>query len=159
MRTVNQTKMNLEGYLISLEAHQRGRPSRWKYSCMMTSLLPLRGGVIRDEGNTLLAYSGPAGLCSITKAEVVALNIRLREALRLNPQLLVIEGDSSCAIKWASQPSSAPWYLADIVGEVVVNSNKVHISFHLIKRDANSEVDCLAKEGVSKPDLHIVTNP
>ncbi|XXG68389.1 hypothetical protein AAC387_Pa06g1488 [Persea americana] len=96
------------------------------------------GGVIRNnEGTTLLAYSGPASLCSINKAEV--LNIGLREALRFNPRLLVIEGDSSCAMKWASLPSSAPWYQADIMEEVVENSKKVNISFHLIKHDANSK--------------------
>ena len=38
-------------------------------------------------------------------------------------------------------------------------SQQSKISFHQIKRFANTEADCLAKERVSKPDLLIVTYP
>ena len=114
--------------------------------------------ICNDQGITLLSYSDPAGPCSINKAEVLSLNIGLREALRFNPQLLVIEGDSSCVIKWVSQPSTAHWYLEDIIGEVIENSKNVNISFHLIKRGANLEADRLAKEGVSRPSLLIITD-
>lgn len=44
------------------------------------------GGVIRnEEGTILLSYSGPAGFCSINKAELLALSIGLNEAFRLIP--------------------------------------------------------------------------
>ena len=52
-------------------------------------------------------------------AELLSLKIGLREAVRFNPQLLIVEGDSSCAIKWASQASMVPWYHTDVVVEVV----------------------------------------
>ena len=40
------------------------------------------GGVIRnEEGNTILSYSGPARICSINKAELLALKTGLREAV------------------------------------------------------------------------------
>lgn len=88
----------------------------------------------------MLSYSGPAGLCSINKAELLS-NIGLLEALRFNPQQLIIEGNSSCAIKWASQASTAPWYLVDVIEEVVDISKNVNI-----KLCANLEADHLAKE-------------
>lgn len=59
-------------------------------------------------------------------------------------------------IQWASQASRPPWYLADIIGEVVESSKNLNVTFHHIKRIANLEVDRLAKEGVSRPPLLIV---
>lgn len=44
---------------------------------------------------TILSYSGPAGFCSIKKDELMALNIGLHEATRLNPQKSFVEGDST----------------------------------------------------------------
>eukprot|EP00268_Persea_americana_P009743 TRINITY_DN13898_c0_g1_i13.p1 TRINITY_DN13898_c0_g1~~TRINITY_DN13898_c0_g1_i13.p1 ORF type:complete len:106 (-),score=10.22 TRINITY_DN13898_c0_g1_i13:220-537(-) len=58
------------------------------------------GGLIRDEdGNIILS-------CSINKAELLALNIGLREASRLLPQRLLVEGDYPCVIQWATRSSS-----------------------------------------------------
>eukprot|EP00268_Persea_americana_P034085 TRINITY_DN3370_c1_g2_i3.p1 TRINITY_DN3370_c1_g2~~TRINITY_DN3370_c1_g2_i3.p1 ORF type:complete len:167 (+),score=20.75 TRINITY_DN3370_c1_g2_i3:1551-2051(+) len=64
------------------------------------------GGVIRnEEGYTILSYSGPTRICSINKAELLALKIGLRKAINLHPHRLLVEGDSFCTIQWAS-PSS-----------------------------------------------------
>ena len=78
--------------------------------------------------------------------------------MRFNPQLFIIEGDSSCAIKWAPQASMAPWYLADVIEEVTENAKNMNISYNLIKRCANSEADRPVKEGPSRPSLFIVTD-
>ena len=69
-----------------------------------------------------------------------------------------MEGDSSCAIKWASQASMALWYLTDVVKEVAEIAKSINISYNLIKRSANLEADRLAKDGVSRPSLCIVTD-
>lgn len=45
----------------------------------------------------------------------------------------------------------APWYLADILGEVMDLAKKLGASFHHIKRSANALVDCLPKEGIQHP--------
>ena len=92
------------------------------------------------------------------QSEVLSLNIGLHEALKINPQLLLIEGDSLCAIKWSSQASTSPWYLVVIIEEVVEISKNLNFSFHHIKHSANSEVGRLAKEGVSRPSLFIVAD-
>ena len=49
-----------------------------------------------------------------------------------------------------------PWYLADVKEVAEIDKNK-NISYHLVKRGANSEADRLAKEGVSRLSLLIVT--
>lgn len=117
------------------------------------------GGVIRnDQGVTLLSYSSPVGLCLCKKVELLSPKIGLREAVRFNPQLLIVEGDSSCAIKWASQASMAPWYLIDVVEEVAEIAKNIKFSYNLITRSANSEADSLAKEGVCRLSLCIVTD-
>lgn len=72
-----------------------------------------------------------------------------KQGWRFNPQLLLIEGDSSCVIQWASQALRPPWYLADIIEEVVESSKNLNVTFHQdhhIKHIANLEVDRLAKE-------------
>ena len=51
-------------------------------------------------------------------------------------------------IKWASQASTAPWHFAVVIEEVAEIAKNMNISYHLIKRCANSEADRLAKEGV-----------
>lgn len=51
----------------------------------------------------------------------MALNIGLHEAIRLNPQKLFVEGDSTYVIQWAFQSSSYPSYLADIIEEVNIS--------------------------------------
>lgn len=77
-----------------------------------------------------------------------------KQGWRFNPQLLLIERDYSCVIQWASQASRPPWYLADIIEEVVEISKRVYISFHQIKRSGNAEADRLVSE---YPDLHCLS--
>ena len=114
------------------------------------------GSVIHNEdGIIILSYSSPAGVCSINKAELLALLFGLREASRLQPQQLPAERDSSCVIQWVSQSSSPPWYLADIIEEMLQWSGDLNVSFNHIMISTNAEADKLAKEGVLKPSLLI----
>ena len=77
------------------------------------------GDLVRnDKGVVLLSYSGTVGFCSINKAELLAFNIGLPEASRLNLQNLIMEGDSTYVIRWASNSPNYPWYLADLIEEV-----------------------------------------
>ncbi|XXG88259.1 hypothetical protein AAC387_Pa12g0492 [Persea americana] len=67
----------------------------------------------------------------------------------------IVEGDSLCAIKWASGSSNPPWRLADLSDEVMVFISKLEVSFSHIKRSANGEADALAKLGVGSNNLVI----
>ena len=114
------------------------------------------GGVIRDaEGNILISYSGPTGFSSSNKAELLALKNGIHEASKLNPQRLLIEGDSYCVIRWASRASNPAWNLANIIEEVIQLSRELNGSFQHIKRSAKQEANKLAKEEVLKPALTI----
>lgn len=64
------------------------------------------GGVIHNEEVTiLLYYSGPAGVCSNNRVELLSFNIGLWEASWFGNQQLLIEGDSKCVILWALEAS------------------------------------------------------
>ena len=114
------------------------------------------GGVIcNEEGTIFLYYLGPAGECSNNKAKILSLKIGLQEASRFGNQWLIIKGDSKCVILWASQAFTPTWFLVDIIQEVIQSYENLYVSFHHILRSANSEVGCLAKEGVLRPSLFI----
>lgn len=84
------------------------------------------GGVFHNlEGSIRLSYSGLAGFCTIDKAELLALMIGLREAKNLNVSHLSIEGESFCVIQWVVEKSKPPWYLFDIIEEVIDISKKM----------------------------------
>lgn len=67
----------------------------------------------------------------------MALLIGLHEARCFNFRHLCIEGDSYCAVQWAGGISNPPWYLADILEEVIYLSKSMKVSFHHIKPNSN----------------------
>ena len=115
------------------------------------------GGIIRnDVGTPILSYSGPVGFSSANAAELMAIRPGLREAKRLSFHNLIIEGDSFCAILWASRAVKAPWKVAGVVGEIFYLFNSIQVSFSHIGRSANSKADSLAKEGASSTALRVI---
>ena len=104
------------------------------------------GGIIRnDMGHPILSFLGPAGFNSANVTEFPATKASLREAKRLNIQILIIEGDSFCAIWWAPGVAKAPWKVDGVVGESSDLGKGVQVSFSHIDGSANSEADCLTK--------------
>lgn len=61
---------------------------------------------------------------------LLALNIGLHEASRLNPQRLIVEGDTAYGIQCASKSANPPWYLTDLIEEVLELSTTLNVSFH-----------------------------
>lgn len=61
----------------------------------------------------------------------------------------MVEGESFCAIRWASRhsKSKALWCMIDIAEELDL-AKKLNISFTHTRRAANEAADDLAKEGV-----------
>lgn len=93
------------------------------------------------EGNVSLSFSGATGFGTTNMAEMEALlHIGIREAHLRHFQHIVVEGDSLCAIRWASRRCSAPWALMDAVEEVRDLSKDVEISFVHVKTSANGTV-------------------
>lgn len=89
----------------------------------------------------------------LNQAELMALNTGLREACRLNLHGILVKGDSFCVCRWASSQSTAPWYLANIMEQVLDLATRLGASFLHVKWSANTEADRQAKEGIHHPNL------
>ena len=77
------------------------------------------GSLVLDSNSQILfSYSGPARLWTFNKAELLALLTGLREASRCNLLGLMVEGDYSCTVRWASGKANPPWQLGDSFEEV-----------------------------------------
>ena len=89
---------------------------------------------------------GPSDFRSVNEAELLALCTGLQEADKMGVRNFIAEGDSLCAIRWASASSDRHWPLADLCDKVVVLASKLEDSFALVKRSTNG-VATLAKMG------------
>lgn len=52
-----------------------------------------------------LSFSGHSSFCSVNEVDLIALRTGLCEVMRLDMRNLTVEGDSFCAIRWASSSS------------------------------------------------------
>lgn len=102
------------------------------------------GAVIRNHvAEPLLPLSSPVGYNFVNKVGLLALRMSLPEARRINWTNLTLEGDFSCAIRWASGKCISPWRQANAIKEVLDLYRSFHNSFLHVKSEANS---FLAKE-------------
>eukprot|EP00268_Persea_americana_P001989 TRINITY_DN10594_c1_g1_i3.p2 TRINITY_DN10594_c1_g1~~TRINITY_DN10594_c1_g1_i3.p2 ORF type:complete len:169 (-),score=19.94 TRINITY_DN10594_c1_g1_i3:360-866(-) len=61
------------------------------------------GGVFGDSaGVKLISFWGPSGFKTVNEVEMIALRRGLREADKIGFRKFIVEGDSLCAIRWAS---------------------------------------------------------
>eukprot|EP00268_Persea_americana_P051309 TRINITY_DN5655_c1_g1_i3.p1 TRINITY_DN5655_c1_g1~~TRINITY_DN5655_c1_g1_i3.p1 ORF type:complete len:113 (+),score=19.38 TRINITY_DN5655_c1_g1_i3:207-545(+) len=107
----------------------------------------------------ILSFSGLGSSNSANVAELLAIKAGLRGAKRLNIQILIIEGDSFCAIQWASGVAKEPWKVTGVVWEISDLAKGIQVSFSHIDRSANSKAERLAKEGASHHDLRVILYP
>ena len=63
------------------------------------------------------------------ETELLALQTGLREVDKMGFRNFIVEGDSLCAIRWASVSSDPPWHLTNLCDEVVVLASKLEVSF------------------------------
>lgn len=110
---------------------------------VLVEICPTRlGGLIQDsEGNSVLSFFGPMGVCHVNIAELEALCIGLWEAHRLNLQSIVVEGDSAC-VRWASDSCCASWIL-NTVDKFHDLARELEISLVHVLRSANLVADSL----------------
>lgn len=81
----------------------------------------------------------------------------LWEAVHINICSLIVEGDSLYAIRWASGSCEPRWGLTDVVEDIWDIGMHTSVSFSHIKRDTNPLSDAMAKEGVGRQSLLILT--
>ncbi|EOY01253.1 Uncharacterized protein TCM_011196 [Theobroma cacao] len=73
---------------------------------------------------------------------------------------LIIESDSTTAIKWIKDPASAPWRLRNQVLHLLSLASKVNQwDIQHILRSENSIADSLAKAGVERVDDLLNVHP
>lgn len=91
-------------------------------------------GLVRDSmAVCILSFSELTKTCSVHEAKLIALQARLWGASRLCFHSLIVEGDSSCVIRWASGSSRYPWRLA--------NTAEMIFSFVHVLCNANEATD------------------
>lgn len=73
-------------------------------------------------------FLGSAGVCSVEKAKIEALQVGLPEVHQLNCQHIFVEGDSLCAIRWSLDLYKAPSVLGDAM-EFIYLSKDIVISY------------------------------
>ncbi|XVF81381.1 hypothetical protein PTKIN_Ptkin15bG0150400 [Pterospermum kingtungense] len=114
-------------------------------------------GVMRDHEEAVkILFSIPIGIADSNLDELLA----IREAFLLFTALqwscshnLVIESDSSNAVKWVNFPFVAPWAMRSFLNQIealksrVLNWRVVHVN-----REINFVVDTLAKEAALRED-------
>ncbi|XVF79323.1 hypothetical protein PTKIN_Ptkin14bG0212200 [Pterospermum kingtungense] len=111
------------------------------------------GGILRDS-----EANGNASL-----AELLA----IREAFMVfgasqwaNSNTLIIESDSSNAVKWLLNPESAPWQVRSTMLHIEFLKTKI-ASWSIIhtRREANDVVDKLSKEGMYRSEPYLKVYP
>ncbi|XP_019051475.1 PREDICTED: uncharacterized protein LOC109113959 [Nelumbo nucifera] len=111
------------------------------------------GGVFRRrDGNISWVFSGPNGVASSTKAEILAALTGIRLA-RDGYSNFTIKGDSANGINWLAEPDSGPWSLAHYLTEVRDIPSTLNVHLGWISRELNTVVDGLAKAGVHRDYL------
>ncbi|XP_077224192.1 uncharacterized protein LOC143857628 [Tasmannia lanceolata] len=115
--------------------------------------------VIRDgNGNTIMSFSGPAGLCDANEAEARPLLFGLRwfNLHKLGP--LIVEGDSSNSIAWAASRCAGPWKLTNILDEIRDLMRSIHPQLVHMHRSMNSTADALAKDGARRAHMDAIVD-
>ncbi|XP_077231503.1 uncharacterized protein LOC143864464 [Tasmannia lanceolata] len=114
---------------------------------------PGLAGIGDENCNVIMSYSGPAGICDVNKASGPAILFGLHWYEKHNLGPLIMEGDSTNTIVWASNRSGGPWCLSNIIDEIrdLVRILQPRISHR--RRSANTMADELAKSGVDRPQV------
>ncbi|KAE8698884.1 Phospholipid-transporting ATPase 3 [Hibiscus syriacus] len=110
------------------------------------------GGVLRDaENNRLSSFSRATGPGPPILAEILAilegLNLFINSEWR-DKGRLILESDSSTALKWINNLQTCPVHYADLVRAIKETMLQFNVITTLVKRCTNDEVDGLAKSGI-----------
>ena len=92
---------------------------------MVTRANQVLGVFFKDSaGVKLISFWGPSGFKTLNEVEMIAFRTGLREADKMGFRKFIVEGDSLCAIRWASGSSNPPWHLAGLCDTVTALVSK-----------------------------------
>ncbi|EOY10280.1 Uncharacterized protein TCM_025650 [Theobroma cacao] len=122
------------------------------------------GGVLRDDqGRILIKFYKNVGLGVANQAEFLAIKevfLIFAASRWVTTHGLIIESDSTTAIKWIKDPASAPWRLRNHVLHLLSLASKVNQwDIQHILRSGNSIADSLAKAEVERVDDLLIVHP
>ncbi|XP_077232679.1 putative pentatricopeptide repeat-containing protein At3g23330 [Tasmannia lanceolata] len=106
-----------------------------------------------------MSFSGPAGICYANEAEVPALLFGFKWFANSKLGPLIVEGDSSNTIAWATKNSNRPWRLHNFVTEIRDLVSVIMPTIKHRRRSTNEVVDQLAKDGVLREFMSIFIAP
>ncbi|OMO62830.1 reverse transcriptase [Corchorus capsularis] len=113
------------------------------------------GGILRDEnGRVCMEFSKSTGIMELNEDKVCA----IREGLLVfcasrwvESHGLIVESDSSIAVKWVENPDESPWRLRKWINHIcLLKRNFSSFKVCHIFREANHDADVLAKEGIDR---------
>ena len=109
------------------------------------------GGVLRNgKGEVLFMFSKNVGIKESNEAKVLAILEALRIFSFTLKENLIVESDSSNAIRWVSKVERGPWRFQYYLNEIKALSSSIKVSFSHICRSADGMVNSLAKQGVHR---------
>ena len=113
------------------------------------------GGILKDcMAATKAVFSRAIGVADLNVAELLA----VREALRIFAaskwvfsHKLIIESDSSNAVKWVRHPQGAPWAMKNYISHIETLKGLL-IGWDIVHtlREGNEIPDALTKSGVTR---------
>lgn len=118
------------------------------------------GGVLRDHsGNFVCIFSRPVPFMDINQAEILAIHRALQITStnsRFSESPIIVESDSSNAVKWCNNPEGGPWNLAFIINFIRdAMSKEPRVSIIHKGRGTNTVADSMAKKGLTRADEFI----
>ncbi|RYQ93893.1 hypothetical protein Ahy_B09g100109 [Arachis hypogaea] len=111
------------------------------------------GGIFRNYlGGFIKGFSCNLGSCSIMHAELWGIVHGLRIATSLNLSCVIVESDSTSALKFITQSCPATHSCSSLIEEIKLQANRIpHVYWNNVPREANSVADQLAKKGQHLP--------
>ncbi|XP_017974604.1 PREDICTED: 14.7 kDa ribonuclease H-like protein [Theobroma cacao] len=111
------------------------------------------GGILTNhKGDVRVIFSKSIGVADSNLAELLAIKeafIIFTSSRWRNDQKLVIECDSSNAVKWINQSHTAPWRMRKWLIQIERMKEKLMgWDVKHVRREANQRADSLANEGV-----------
>lgn len=114
-------------------------------------------GVLRDHsGKFMCLFSSPIPLMEINHAETLAIHWAInitRKSERTKHSSIIIESDSSNAVKWCNGVIKGPWNLTFTINSIrgaLAKGPSISIVYR--SRESNMVADSMAKQGLTRND-------
>lgn len=110
-----------------------------------------------DKGDILISFCKPTRIRDCNEMEVIAILEALTIHFGCFHGSLMVENDSSNDIAWALREDNIPWKFHYLLNKIRSLSSSIKAEFKHINRLVNILADSLAKQGVDRETLSIVS--